>query len=108
MVVPMVSGNVYAAESLTATGTTNDTTCNTTVKYEVTQGYEWSIHSAIDFGQDRGVNKSVVKESNTVSVNKNIIPDGKKLNIKVKGSGANGTFEIANGSTKLTYNQRRG
>ena len=85
-----------------------DTSASTDVKYGVTEGYTWSIHSEIDFGKDAGVNQTVSKpetngSSNTVSVTKNVIPDGKKLNISVKGSGTNGEFEIANGNTKLTY-----
>lgn len=89
--------------AMAATGTTQSTTEETTVKYAVTQGYEWTIHSEIDFGTDAGVSKTVTRESNTVSVKKNIIPDGKTLNITVKGSGTNGEFQIKNGSTVLNY-----
>ena len=89
--------------AMAATGTTDSTTESTTVKYAVTQGYEWTIHSEIDFGTDAGVSKTVTKENNTVSVSKNIIPDGKKLNITVKGSGDNGEFQIENGNTVLSY-----
>ena len=100
MMVPM--------SAMAATGTTESTTENTTVKYEVTQGYEWTIHSEIDFGTSAGVNKTVAKENNAVSVNKNVIPDGKKLNITVKGSGNDGAFQIANGSTILNYTIKEG
>ena len=111
MIVPVGGANVFAA---TTTGTTEDTTATTNVKYSVTQGYEWSIHSDIDFGNDAGVQTTVEKttdkdgKTNTVSVGKNIIPDGKKLNITVKGSGTNGAFEIANGKTKLNYTIKNG
>lgn len=94
MMVPMAGTSVLAAELDTK---------QTNVKYAVTQGYEWSIHTDIDFGKDAGVNKTVTKETNTVSVTKNIIPDGEKLNITVKGSGENGEFQIVNGSTVLNY-----
>lgn len=85
-----------------------DDSKSTTVKYEVTQGYEWTIHSDIDFGKDKGVNQKVALDSNTVSVTKNIIPDGKKLQITVKGSGNQNAFAIANGNTSLNYTVAKG
>lgn len=100
MMVPMMGMNVFAAEPDTK---------QTQVKYEVTQGYEWTIHSEIDFGKDKGVNQTVTSSGkNTVSVNKNIIPDGKTLNITVKGSGKNGEYEIKSGTTVLTYTIKEG
>ena len=93
---------------MAATGTTDSTTESTTVKYEVTQGYEWTIHSEIDFGTSAGVSKTVERTGNTVSVTKNIIPDGKNLNITVAGSGANGEFQIENGNTVLSYTIKDG
>ena len=106
-VAMMVPGmNVMAAE---VSGTSaQDTTVSTDVKYAVTEGYTWSIHSEINFGNDVGVNKTVEKTGNTVSVTKNIIPDGKTLKITVKGSGTDGAYEIKNGSTALTYTIKAG
>ena len=100
MIATMGASTVFAV-----TGTTDSTNTNTTVKYEVTQGYEWSIHSAIDFGKDKGVNQTVssTETTNKVSVTKNIIPDGKKLEITVAGSGTNSAFTIASGNTTLGY-----
>ena len=107
MVLPMATTSVFAT-----TGTTESTFANTTVKYHVTQGYEWAIHTEIDFGQDATVNKTVEKKANEVKVTKNTIPDGKKLQITLKGNGGgtgvdnievNGEFAIKNGTTKLTY-----
>lgn len=94
MMVPMMGMNVFAAEPDTK---------QTQVEYEVTQGYEWTIHSDIDFGKDKGVSATVEKGNNIVSVSKNIIPDGKTLKITVKGSGTDGAYEIKNGNTTLNY-----
>ncbi len=84
------------------------TTDTTTVKYEVTAGYEWSVPSVIDFAKDKGVNQtsSVTADADTgdtqkVQVTKNIIPDGETLRITMAGTG--GAFEIKNGETTLTY-----
>lgn len=82
-------------------GTTNSTTDNTVVKYEVTQGYTWKIHSEIDFGKDRTATQGTTtydstqqkitngdgNSKNVVEVTKNVIPSGKKLVIKVQGNG---------------------
>lgn len=76
---------------------------STNVKYQVSQGYEWTIHSDIDFGSDKGVNKSVELTNNSISVTKNIIPDGTKLQITVNGSGTDNAFTISNGDTDLDY-----
>lgn len=102
MVIPMGTASAFAA---------NEPSQETTVKYEVTQGYEWTIHSAVDFGSNAGVNRSDVNGSmtnNKVSVTENIIPDGKKLNITVAGSGDGGAFTIANGNTVLNYTVNNG
>lgn len=110
----MVSTTAFAAD---VTGTTNSTSASTDVKYEVNQGYTWSIHSEIDFGKDAGTSKTVEKANNTVSVSNNIIPEGKKLQITVKGnnggsdtaSTGNGEFAILSGSnTRLTYTIKSG
>lgn len=77
---------------------------STDVKYLVTVGYEWSIHSGIDFGKNKGVNQSVSVKSNLVSVTKNVLEESNKLVIKVKGSGDGNGFTITNGGKeKLNY-----
>lgn len=87
--------------STSALAATPDTK-STNVKYEVTQSYEWSVPSEIDFDKDKGINQSVsgtVKNSgeNKVKVTKNVIAEGKQLNITATGSGTNGAFTIKNG-----------
>ena len=77
---------------------------STTVSYEVEQSYEWSIHSAIDFGSNAGVNQTVEKTGNVVSVTENVIETGKTLNISVAGSGTDGAFTIENKSRTATLN----
>lgn len=71
------------------------------LNYQVSSEYEWIIHSAIDFGADTGVNKTVDRTGNQVKVLKNVIPEGKYLNISVKGSGANDAFTVDNGGSEV-------
>lgn len=98
--------NVFAQE---VTGTTDPTSATTEVKYLVEDSYKWSIHSEIDFGKNAGINQHVAKEGNKVEVTENIIPEGKKLNIKVAGSGEEGAFTITNGGTEvLAYHANNG
>lgn len=98
--------NVFAQE---VTGTTDPTSATTDVKYLVEDSYKWSIHPEIDFGKNAGINQHVAKEGNNVEVTENIIPEGKKLNIKVAGSGDAGAFTITNGGTEvLTYHANNG
>jgi surface protein len=73
----------------------------TTLNYEVSSRYDWIIHSAIDFGADAGVGKTVDRTGNQVKVLKNVIPEGKYLNISVKGSGANDAFTVDNGGSEV-------
>lgn len=73
----------------------------TTLNYEVSSRYDWMIHSAIDFGADAGVGKTVDRTGNQVKVLKNVIPEGKYLNISVKGSGANDAFTVDNGGSEV-------
>lgn len=96
-----------ADEGVSATGTTQ-------VKYAVTEGYEWSIPTMIDFDKDKGVNSTSVVEasansgaSQKVMVTKNVIGDGKKLQITAAGSGDNGAFSIKNGATILDYKVKK-
>ena len=98
--------NVFAQD---VTGTTDPTSATTDVKYLVEDSYKWSIHPEIDFGKNAGINQHVAKEGNNVEVTENIIPEGKKLNIKVAGSGDAGAFTITNGGAEvLTYHANNG
>lgn len=98
--------NVFAQE---VTGTTEPTSATTDVKYLVEDSYKWSIHPEIDFGKNAGINQHVAKEGNKVEVTENIIQEGKKLNIKVAGSGDAGAFTITNGGSEvLTYHANNG
>lgn len=98
--------NVFAQE---VTGTTEPTSATTDVKYLVEDSYKWSIHPEIDFGKNAGINQHVAKEGNKVEVTENIIQEGKKLNIKVAGSGDAGAFTITNGGTEvLAYHANNG
>lgn len=73
----------------------------TTLNYQVSPSYDWIIHSAIDFGADAGPNKTVERTGNQVKVLKNVIPEGKYLNISVKGSGADDAFTVDNGGSEV-------
>lgn len=74
---------------------------STTLNYQVSPSYDWIIHSAIDFGADAGPNKTVERTGNQVKVLKNVIPEGKYLNISVKGSGVNDAFTVSNGGSEV-------
>lgn len=84
--------SVFAAES-------GDKSAN--LNYQVSSSYDWIIHSAIDFGADAGANKTVDRTGNQVKVLKNVIPEGKYLNISVKGSGVNDAFTVSNGGSEV-------
>lgn len=84
--------SVFAAES-------GDKSAN--LNYQVSSSYDWIIHSTIDFGADAGVGKTVDRTGNQVKVLKNVIPEGKYLNISVKGSGTNDAFTINNGGSEV-------
>lgn len=84
--------SVFAAES-------GDKSAN--LNYQVSSSYDWIIHSAIDFGADAGVGKTVDRTGNQVKVLKNVIPEDKHLNISVKGSGANDAFTVDNGGSEV-------
>lgn len=84
--------SVFAAES-------GDKSAN--LNYQVSSSYDWIIHSSIDFGADAGVNKTVDRTGNQVKVLKNVIPEGKYLNISVKGSGTNDAFTVDNGGSEV-------
>lgn len=74
---------------------------STTLNYQVSPSYDWIIHSAIDFGADAGPNKTVERTGNQVKILKNVIPEGKYLNISVKGSGADDAFTVDNGGSEV-------
>ena len=84
--------SVFAAESCDKSANLN---------YQVSSSYDWIIHSAIDFGADAGVGKTVDRTGNQVKVLKNVIPEGKYLNISVKGSGVNDAFTVSNGGSEV-------
>ena len=101
---------VALAAAMAAVTTADENTTDevqTTVKYKVTEGYSWTVPTSVDFGADATVSKTKVGtiEGNEgkVSVTKNVIEDGKALKITAKGSGANGEFQVANGSTTRGY-----
>lgn len=87
--------------------TAQDTSKDATLEYTVDETYEWSIHKGIDFGANAGVNQSVDKDvdkdnaKNTVAVTKNVLREGKKLHITLKGSGSDGAFTINNSGTEV-------
>lgn len=74
---------------------------STTLNYQVSSRYDWIIHSSVDFGADAGANKTVDRTGNQVKVLKNVIPEGKYLNISVKGSGVNDAFTVSNGGSEV-------
>ena len=84
--------SVFAAESGNKSANLN---------YQVSSSYDWIIHSSIDFGADAGANKTVDRTGNQVKVLKNVIPEGKYLNISVKGSGTNDAFTVDNGGSEV-------
>lgn len=84
--------SVFAAETENKSANLN---------YQVSSEYEWIIHSAIDFGTDAGVDHTVDRTGNQVKVLKNVIPEGKYLNISVKGSGTNDAFTVDNGGIEV-------
>lgn len=80
-------------------GSSGDKSAN--LNYQVSSSYDWIIHSSIDFGADAGTNKTVDRTGNQVKVLKNVIPEGKYLNISVKGSGVNDAFTVSNGGSEV-------
>ena len=78
-----------------------DDTQSTNLTYKVDETYTWSIHSAVDFGSNAGVNKTVVKDSNKVEVTKCVLAEGHVLHISVKGSGTSNAFTINNSGTEI-------
>lgn len=72
------------------------------VLYQVAEGYTWTIHSLVDFGDSKGTeNHSTVTKKDAIKVTRNVIPDGTKLSIKLDGN--NNDYQVTNGGTKLSY-----
>ena len=110
---------VFAADENKVTDLTQNATKSTTVTYNVTGGYTWTVPAKVDFGKDMGINNSsVVGKAQTaegnqvadgttkVTVDDNIIPDGQKLQINVKAAAnyyVDGSYVIKNGGTSLNY-----
>lgn len=93
-----IDNGVYA----TTAGTNTTQEKSAEVGYAIEESYEWTIHSAIDFGTD--INNKTVSKGNRVNVSKNVLMKGSKLLIKVKGSGTNNAFTISNGNGEtLSY-----
>ena len=78
-----------------------DDTKSTNLTYKVDETYTWSIHSAVDFDSNAGVNKTVVRDSNAVAVTKCVLAEGHVLHISVKGNGTSNAFTITNGGTEI-------
>lgn len=83
-----------------------------TVKYEVTEEYEWQVHDGIDFGQNAGplgqtVDKDALisSQTNGVAVLKNRIAENKKLSIKISSQN---NFHVVSGGQSLAYTVSKG
>lgn len=69
--------------------------------YQVAQGYTWTIHSLVDFGDSKGIkNTSTVDKDAAIKVTRNVIPDGKKLSITLDPAN---DYKVHNGNTALGY-----
>lgn len=90
------------------------TSDSTDVLYEVSEGYTWNIHAAIDFDKDAGIESTAAQltvADQAVAVTRNIIGDGKKLQIVVDAYSCNQlgekktdhVFQVANGNSELAY-----
>lgn len=108
----------YDMGSNTGNNIVGETTLETKVYYEVTEGFTWSIPSTIDFGKDAGVNKkplvaadagtttgTAADENNgwkgsapTVKVTKNTIRPGTSLKISVV---ADNGFEVTTTNSNM-------
>ena len=88
-----------------------DTSDTADVLYAVNEGYTWSIHADIDFGEDAGINNFVERlvdeneDDAIIAVSKNIIAHGKKLSISI--ASANG-FKVKTAlNDELNYEVRK-
>lgn len=86
--IAMVAATMVSMTGVTAFAAD---TKETNVKYEVTEGYEWSVPSEIDFTTNPTVTTSgTTGATQDVYVSKNVIANGKKLSISLN----NPTFKI--------------
>ena len=98
--------NAFASE---ADNSNNKKT--TDVKYVVSESYEWSVPTEIEFTD---TNKTITADQESgklskVTVSKNVIAETKKLKITAVGSGDEGAFSIKNGyNTTLGYTVKAG
>lgn len=108
LAVSVCATPVFATDKVVNSTTHSDLKDSATVevKYDVATTYTWTIHTDIDFGKTAGVDKDVERETNTVEVKANTIPEKKKLKITVEGSGEadashenHKKFTIKNGPT---------
>lgn len=109
LLATMATTSVFAIDGTSAANTTGETT----VKYEVTEGYTWSVPATIDFGKDLGAEnktKEVSANADTgdsteapqkVKVTKNVIGEGKALDISISN---NQVFTITRKDSKTTLN----
>lgn len=89
LAVSVCATPVFAADKVVNSTTHHDLKDSATVnlEYRVATTYTWAIHTDIDFGDAAGVDKDVERNSNTVEVKANTIPEKTKLKITVEGSG---------------------
>lgn len=98
MLVSPLAGSVAFAQ--------DEPTQQTTLTYKVDEHFTWTIHDAVDFGSNKGINKTSVVNKKSVAVTSSTLAEGHVLHISVAGSGTGGAFEIkngANGTEKLNY-----
>lgn len=95
LLATMATTSVFAIDS-DSTASTNGTA---EVKYTVAESYSWTVPADVTFTSTQGINETEDKTA-TVSVEKNVIPDGKSLNISI--SSKNG-FKVVNSGTSLDY-----
>ena len=86
IMVPMVGMNVLAEDTREDTSTVSgtsasDTTCQTTVKYSVGEGYTWQVPTEVTFTANALTQTSAA--DNGVKITKNVIKSGQKLSIKL-------------------------
>lgn len=99
--------------SMGGMGVMAEDTKTTTVKYDVTQSYTWSVPSTIDFtnaADSKVTTSGTTGATQNVLVTKNVIPEGKKLQITAAGSGTDGAFTIVpkGKSHTLSYTLKAG
>lgn len=106
--VALAAAMVPAAMAATEGGTGKTDPVQTEVKYEVVEGYSWTVPTTVNFKQNAGagqktVDGEVLGNGGKVTVKDNVIAHGKALKITAEGSGENGTFTVSNGNEILGY-----